>query len=126
MADGIEEPRLRYRPPALNPWPRSQTSRGTGQELAAGLYLIDGGPRIGRQGGDEGLAAAQARRQRLGRPPTMTDEQIRHARDLRTRPANTLSSIARLLGPDGFSRTGPGFEILAPDERGLPPADGNW
>ncbi|WP_433635202.1 recombinase family protein [Nocardia sp. CA-120079] len=32
------------------------------------------------QGTDEGLAAARARGQRLGRPPAMTDEQIRHAR----------------------------------------------
>ncbi|MEU0569305.1 helix-turn-helix domain-containing protein [Nonomuraea sp. NPDC005983] len=28
----------------------------------------------------------------------MTPEQIRHARDLLTRPDNTISSIARLLG----------------------------
>ncbi|MFI7445578.1 helix-turn-helix domain-containing protein [Nonomuraea indica] len=28
----------------------------------------------------------------------MTAEQIRHARDLLTRPENTVSSIARLLG----------------------------
>jgi predicted transcriptional regulator len=35
---------------------------------------------------------------RLGRPPAMTAEQIRHARDLLTRPDNTVSSIARLLG----------------------------
>ena len=28
----------------------------------------------------------------------MTPEQVRHARDLLTRPDNTLSSIARLLG----------------------------
>jgi transposase-like protein len=28
----------------------------------------------------------------------MTDEQIRNARDLLTRPDNTVSSIARLLG----------------------------
>ncbi len=28
----------------------------------------------------------------------MTGEQIRHARDLLTRPDNTVSSIARLLG----------------------------
>jgi hypothetical protein len=31
---------------------------------------------------------------RLGRPPAMTAEQIRHARDLLTRPDNTVSSIA--------------------------------
>jgi transposase-like protein len=35
---------------------------------------------------------------RLGRPPAMTAEQIRHARDLLTHPDNTVSSIARLLG----------------------------
>ena len=35
---------------------------------------------------------------RLGRPPAMTAGQIRHARDLLTRPDNTVSSIARLLG----------------------------
>jgi len=35
---------------------------------------------------------------RLGRPPALTAEQIRHARDLLTRPGNTVSSIARLLG----------------------------
>ena len=42
--------------------------------------------------------AARARGVRLGRPPAMTAEQIRHARDLLTRPDNTVSSIARLLG----------------------------
>ena len=45
----------------------------------------------------EGLAAARARGVRLGRPPAMTPEQVRHARDLLARPANTVSSIARLL-----------------------------
>ena len=45
-----------------------------------------------------GLDAARARGARLGRPPAMTAEQIRHARDLLTRPDNTVSSIARLLG----------------------------
>ncbi|GAA5063917.1 DNA invertase Pin-like site-specific DNA recombinase [Thermocatellispora tengchongensis] len=50
------------------------------------------------EGAHEGLAAARARGQRLGRPPAMTAEQIRHARDLLTRPENTVSSIARLLG----------------------------
>jgi hypothetical protein len=34
----------------------------------------------------------------VGRPPAMTAEQIRHARDLLTRPDNTVSSIAGLLG----------------------------
>ncbi|MET7466228.1 recombinase family protein [Nonomuraea sp. NPDC005501] len=50
------------------------------------------------EGTREGLEAARARGQRLGRPPAMTPEQIRHARDLLTRPENTVSSIARLLG----------------------------
>jgi DNA invertase Pin-like site-specific DNA recombinase len=45
----------------------------------------------------EGLAAARARGVRLGRPPAMTPEQVRHARDLLARPDNTVSSIARLL-----------------------------
>ena len=50
------------------------------------------------QGTKEGLAAARARGQRLGRPPALTPEQIRQARDLLARPENTVSSIARLLG----------------------------
>ena len=49
------------------------------------------------EGTHEGLDAARARGTPLGRPPAMTAEQIRHARDLLTRPDNTLSSIARLL-----------------------------
>lgn len=50
------------------------------------------------EGTNEGLAAARARGQRLGRPPAMTPEQIRHARALLTQPDATVSSIARLLG----------------------------
>jgi DNA invertase Pin-like site-specific DNA recombinase len=50
------------------------------------------------EGTREGLHTARARGARLGRPPAMTAEQIRHARDLLTRPDNTVSSIARLLG----------------------------
>jgi DNA invertase Pin-like site-specific DNA recombinase len=49
------------------------------------------------EGTREGLAAARARGVRLGRPPAMTPEQVRHARDLFSRPNNTVSSIARLL-----------------------------
>ncbi len=49
------------------------------------------------EGTNEGLAAARARGARLGRPPAMTPEQIRHARDLLTRPENTVASIANLL-----------------------------
>jgi hypothetical protein len=50
------------------------------------------------EGTREGLDAARARGIRLGRPPAMTAEQVQHARDLLTRPDNTVSSIARLLG----------------------------
>lgn len=47
-------------------------------------------------GTHEGLAA-RASGQRLGRPPAMTEEQIRRARALLTRPDESVSSIARLL-----------------------------
>ena len=50
------------------------------------------------EGTREGLDAARARGQRLGRPPAMTTGQIRQVRDLLTRPGNSISSIARLLG----------------------------
>jgi DNA invertase Pin-like site-specific DNA recombinase len=49
------------------------------------------------QGTHEGIVAARARGARLGRPPAMTPEQIRHARALLAQPDNTVSSIARLL-----------------------------
>ncbi|MFI5534954.1 helix-turn-helix domain-containing protein [Nocardia sp. NPDC051900] len=58
--------------------------------------------RLGRslivQGTHEGLDAARARGQRLDRPPAMTTEQIRQARAILTRPEETVSSVARLLG----------------------------
>jgi DNA invertase Pin-like site-specific DNA recombinase len=50
------------------------------------------------EGTREGLDAARARGQRLGRPPAMSAEQIRQARDLLTLPGNSISSIARLHG----------------------------
>ncbi|MEU6261738.1 helix-turn-helix domain-containing protein [Saccharopolyspora shandongensis] len=46
----------------------------------------------------EGLAAAKANGVRLGRPPAMTPEQVRHARALLAEPDNTVAFIARLLG----------------------------
>jgi DNA invertase Pin-like site-specific DNA recombinase len=49
------------------------------------------------QGTHEGLAAARARGERIGRPPAMTEEQICHARGLLTDPENTVTSIAKLL-----------------------------
>jgi DNA invertase Pin-like site-specific DNA recombinase len=50
------------------------------------------------EGTNEGLAAARARGQRLGRPPAMTPEQIKHARALLTQPDASIASIARLIG----------------------------
>jgi DNA invertase Pin-like site-specific DNA recombinase len=49
-------------------------------------------------GTNEGLAAARARGQRLGRPPAMNAEQIRQARAILTRPDERVSSVARVLG----------------------------
>jgi DNA invertase Pin-like site-specific DNA recombinase len=50
------------------------------------------------EGTREGLDAARARGVRLGRPPALTAEQVRHARQLLAEPTNTVTSIARLLG----------------------------
>lgn len=50
------------------------------------------------QGTHEGIAAARARGQRLGRPPAMTEEQIVHARSMLANPEASISSIAKLLG----------------------------
>lgn len=47
---------------------------------------------------NEGLAAARARGQRLGRPPAMTPEKIAYAMQLLTEPDRSISSIAKLLG----------------------------
>ena len=44
------------------------------------------------EGTREGLDAARARGQRLGRPPAMTGEQIRHARALLTLPDDTIAA----------------------------------
>lgn len=50
------------------------------------------------EGTREGLDAARARGQRLGRPPALTPEQIAHARAMLTAPEASVASIARLLG----------------------------
>ncbi|MFE7566191.1 recombinase family protein [Streptomyces sp. NPDC057539] len=50
------------------------------------------------QGTHEGLAAARARGERLGRPPAMSEEQIRHARSMLADPEASITSIAKLLG----------------------------
>ncbi|GGM89921.1 recombinase family protein [Dactylosporangium sucinum] len=47
---------------------------------------------------NEGLAAARAAGQRLGRPPAMTPEKLAYARQLLAEPDRTLSAIAKLVG----------------------------
>ncbi|MFD4118775.1 helix-turn-helix domain-containing protein [Streptomyces niveus] len=50
------------------------------------------------QGTNEGLDAARAPRRPTRPPAAITEEQVRHARDLLTHPENTVTSIAKLLG----------------------------
>lgn len=50
------------------------------------------------EGTNEGLAAARARGQRLGRPPAMDADMVARARRLLTQPEESVSSIAKLLG----------------------------
>ncbi|MFJ8691071.1 recombinase family protein [Micromonospora wenchangensis] len=47
---------------------------------------------------NEGLAAARAAGQRLGRPPAMTPEKVAYALQLLAEPDRTMTSIAKLLG----------------------------
>ncbi|MFY1599840.1 recombinase family protein [Micromonospora sp. WMMD737] len=47
---------------------------------------------------NEGLAAARARGQRLGRPPAMTPEKVAYALQLLAEPDRSMVSIAKLLG----------------------------
>lgn len=54
------------------------------------------------EGTQDGLAAARARGQTLGRPPALSPDQVRQARLLLARPEESVASIARLLG---ISRT---------------------
>jgi DNA invertase Pin-like site-specific DNA recombinase len=49
------------------------------------------------EGTREGLDAARARGQRLGRPPAMTAEQVRHARAMLSQPDASVAAIAKLL-----------------------------
>ena len=76
------------------------------------------------EGTREGLDAARARGARLGLPLAMTPEQIRHARDLLTRPDNTVSSIARLLGVSRATIYKYVPELPAPDPGSRGPARG--
>lgn len=63
-----------------------------GRPPACDARKMPGAGRFGRS------VAARARGARLGRPPAMTEEQVRHARDLLTHPENSISSIAKFLG----------------------------
>jgi DNA invertase Pin-like site-specific DNA recombinase len=69
---------------------------------AAIFRVFDGLAGLGRAaistGTSDGLAAARARGKRLGRPPALTQEQLREVRELLLRPENTVSGIARQLG----------------------------
>ncbi|MFJ2863976.1 recombinase family protein [Kitasatospora sp. NPDC087314] len=49
-------------------------------------------------GTNEGLAAARARGRTGGRPTVATEELIRAARDMLPNPANSIETIAKLLG----------------------------
>jgi Helix-turn-helix domain of resolvase len=71
------------------------------------------------EGAHEGMEAARTCGVRLGRPPAMTPEQVRHARDLLARPNNSVASIARLLG---VSRST--LYKVRPGTRWRPAADG--
>ncbi|MFI0032309.1 recombinase family protein [Streptomyces albidoflavus] len=50
------------------------------------------------QGTNEGLAAARARGRVGGRPTVVNEDLIRKARDMLPNPANSVESIARILG----------------------------
>ncbi|WP_305847273.1 helix-turn-helix domain-containing protein, partial [Micromonospora sp. KC207] len=47
---------------------------------------------------NEGLAAARARGQRLGRPSAMTPEKVAYARQLLAEPERSISALAKLVG----------------------------
>jgi len=64
--------------------------------------VFDGLADLGRAaisaGTSDGLAAARALGKRLGRPPSLTPEQLREVRELLLRPENTVSGVARQMG----------------------------
>ncbi|WP_432830555.1 recombinase family protein [Dactylosporangium sp. CA-092794] len=64
---------------------------------------------------NEGLAAARARGQRLGRPPAMTPEKLAYARQLLAEPNRTISAIAKLLGVSRTTIYSVLPELLPPD-----------
>ncbi|WP_309074859.1 recombinase family protein [Streptomyces sp. NWU339] len=75
------------------------------------------------QGTHEGLVAARARGERVGRPPAMTEEQVRHARALLAQPENTITSIAKLLGVSRTTLYKYVPELSAADRDSLVPSD---
>lgn len=85
---------------------------------------------------NEGLAAARARGQQLGRPPAMTPEKAAYALQLLAEPDRSLSAIAKLLKvsrttlykalpelltpEQAKARLGTQLAALPPDQRALP------
>jgi DNA invertase Pin-like site-specific DNA recombinase len=64
---------------------------------------------------NEGLAAARARGQRLGRPPAMTPEKLAYARQLLAEPDRAISAIAKLLGVSRTTLYNALPELLSPN-----------
>ena len=52
-------------------------------------------------------ARPRARAARLGRPPAMTDEQVRHSHDLLARPGSSWCPYIPGSGPPSISETRP-------------------
>lgn len=69
------------------------------------------------QGTREGLAAARACGERIGRPPAMSAEEIRHAGAMLVGPEVSVSSIAKLMG---VSRTTLYKYVTRAEARGWP------
>ena len=83
------------------------------------------------EGTREGLGAARARGQRLGRPPAMNAGQVRHARAPLAQPDATVVSIARLLhvsrttlASTSPSSAQPGSAVSRVERRWRGPIDG--
>ena len=68
----------------------ADNNRAVGTTTASSFLNND----VPLEGSGRGVVSARG----MGRPSAMTAEQIPPARDLLTRPDNTVSSIARLLG----------------------------
>jgi DNA invertase Pin-like site-specific DNA recombinase len=75
--------------------------------------LVDFGRATVAAGTSDGLAAARASGKRLGRPPALTQEQLREVRALLLRPEQTISSVARAVGVSRSTI----YKYLPADER---------